>query len=106
LIDDDTMASASATTVPSSESVKAYVDAQLASESVGFVDEEVPSGAINGVNTAFVLAGTPLAGSVKLYFNGQRVRLGASNDFTVTGSTITTLFVPAAGDQLWADYRI
>jgi hypothetical protein len=35
LLDDDTFATASATTVPSSESVKAYVDAQNAAQTLG-----------------------------------------------------------------------
>ena len=35
LLDDDTFATASATTVPSSESVKAYVDAQNAAQATG-----------------------------------------------------------------------
>ena len=35
LLDDDSFATASATTVPSSESVKAYVDAQNAAQSLG-----------------------------------------------------------------------
>lgn len=106
LIDDDTFASATATTVPSSESVKAYVDSQISAETVGFVDEEDLTASIDGVNTAFTVAGTPEAGSLKLYFNGQRLREGATNDFTISGSTITTLFVPESGDQLFADYRI
>jgi hypothetical protein len=106
LIDDDTFASATATNIPSAESTKAYVDAQIASETVGFVDAEEPTGAIDGVNTTYTLAGTPLAGSVKLMFNGQVLREGATNDFQITGSTITTLFTPETGDQLWVDYRI
>ncbi len=106
LIDDDTMASATATTVASSESVKAYVDSQISSETVGFVDAEEPTGAIDGANTTYTVAGTPIVGSVKLMFNGQVLREGATNDFTIAGSTITTLFTPETGDQLWVDYRI
>ena len=106
LIDDDTFATATATNIPSAESTKAYVDGQIALETVGFVDEEDLTGTIDGVATAFTVAGTPEAGSTKLYFNGQRLREGATNDFTLAGSTITTLFVPESGDQMWVDYRI
>ena len=106
LIDDDTMATATSTNIPSAESIKTYVDDQLSAETIGFVDDEDLSAAIDGVNTGFTVTGTPEAGSVKLFFNGQRLREGATNDFTLLGSTITTLFVPEAGDQLWVDYRV
>jgi hypothetical protein len=70
-----------------------------------FVDNEVPSGTINGSNTAFTLANTPIAGSVKLYLNGVRQEAGAGNDYTISGATITMLDAPLAGDKLLADYR-
>lgn len=68
------------------------------------VIEEVPSGAINGTNTAFTIANTPVAGSVRLYLNGVRLRSGAGNDYTISGNTITMLYAPATGDVLIADY--
>jgi hypothetical protein len=70
-----------------------------------FVDEEIPSGSINSSNTTFTLANTPIAGSVKVYLNGLRQRVGAGNDFTISGSTITYLTAPATGDWLVVDYR-
>ena len=36
-----------------------------------FVDKEIPSGAINGSNTAYTLANTPVAGSEHVYLNGM-----------------------------------
>jgi hypothetical protein len=107
LIDDDTMGTATATNIPSAESVKAYVDNSLTAEAVGFVDEEVPTGLINGSNTAYTLAATPdPIESTKVYHNGQRLREGASNDFTISGTAITMAFAPDTSDQLWVDYRI
>jgi hypothetical protein len=35
-----------------------------------FVDKEIPSGSINGSNTTFTLANTPVSGSEHLYLNG------------------------------------
>lgn len=70
-----------------------------------FVDDETPSGSINGSNVTFTLADTPVAGSVKLYLNGLRQKVGAGNDYTISGTTITYLTAPLTGDVLTADYR-
>lgn len=69
------------------------------------VSNEVPSGTVNGSNTAFTLANTPTAGTVQLYLNGVRLQPGAGNDYTLSGLTITMLYAPQTGDQLLADYR-
>jgi len=70
-----------------------------------FVDNEVVSGTINGSNTTFTLANTPVSGTVKLYLNGVRQQSGAGNDFTISSGTITMLTAPISGDILIADYR-
>lgn len=70
----------------------------------GFVDEEIPSGAVNGSNVTFTLANTPIAGSVKLYKNGIRMKQGGA-DYSISGLTITFVTAPATGDVLLADYR-
>jgi hypothetical protein len=70
-----------------------------------FVDAEVPSGTINGSNTSFTLANTPTSGTVKLYLNGQRLRSGSGNDYTISGTTITMGIAPVSGDYLEAEYR-
>ena len=69
-----------------------------------FVIEETPSGSINGSNTAFTLANTPTAGTVKLYLNGVRQKSGAGNDYTISTNTITMTTAPVSGDVLIADY--
>lgn len=65
---------------------------------------ETPSGTINGSNPTFTLAATPVAGSVRLYRNG--LRLKATVNFTISGSTITMLSgnIPETDDWLLADY--
>jgi hypothetical protein len=70
-----------------------------------FIDNETPTGTINGSNTAFTLANTPVAGSVSLYLNGQLLVSGAGNDFTISGTAITMIIAPLTGDVLIANYR-
>lgn len=69
-----------------------------------FVYAEVPTGAINGTNTIYVIANTPVAGTVRVYLNGMRMNIGASNDYTISGSTITFNFAPSTNDVLLVDY--
>lgn len=68
------------------------------------VTNEVPSGTINGVNSTFTLANTPIAGKEKIYLNGVRLFPGAGNDYTIATATVTMLIVPQTGDRLTADY--
>lgn len=70
-----------------------------------FVDKEVPSGTKNGTNPTFTMANTPTSGSEHLYLNGILQNVGAGNDYTITGATITMLNIPAASDVLLVSYR-
>lgn len=67
-----------------------------------FVFNETPSGTINGSNTAFTLANTPTAGTVSVYLNGLLQTV--SDDYTISGSTITYTAAPIAGDVLRVTY--
>lgn len=72
-------------------------------------ENEVPSGVIDGTNDTFTLANTPVSdSSVKLYKNGQRLKI--TDDYTLAGATITFVSPPKAApgnpDVLLADYRI
>jgi hypothetical protein len=74
---------------------------------VGFVDQETPSGAINGVNATFTLSQTPSPStSAAVYRNGLRMSPGI--DYTLSGSVITfvTGLVPQSSDTLSCSYRI
>ncbi len=71
----------------------------------GFVDRETPSGSVNGANTTFTLANTPIAGSEHAYLNGLLQDPGAGNDYTISGVTITYLTAPLTGDKLRVSYR-
>lgn len=70
-----------------------------------FVDKEIPSGAINGSNTAFTLANTPTTGSDHLYLNGVLQEAGSGNDYTISGGTITMLTAPLTGEKIRVTYR-
>lgn len=71
-----------------------------------YVTEETPSGLVNGSNTAYTLANTPVAGSVRLFQNGLRLETGGGLDFTISGANITFNTAPETGDSIVADYLI
>jgi hypothetical protein len=70
-----------------------------------FVDRETPTGAVNGSNTTYTLANTPLSGSEHVYLNGILQEPGAGNDYTISGTTITYLAAPISGDKIRVSYR-
>lgn len=70
-----------------------------------FVDKEIPSGAINGSNTSFSLANTPVAGSEHVYLNGVLQESGSGNDYTISGATLTFLTAPLTGEKLRVSYK-
>ena len=69
-----------------------------------FIDDETPSGSVNGVNTDFVLGNSinPQS-SLKVFVNGQRMRL--TTDYTFNVRTITFLTAPPTGSIILVDYR-
>lgn len=69
-----------------------------------FVVRETPSGTVNGSNTSFTLANTPLSGTESLYLNGILQDSGSGNDYTISGTTITMLSAPQSGDKLRVSY--
>jgi hypothetical protein len=70
-----------------------------------FVDNETPTGAMNGSNTTFTLANTPANSSLRLYYEGSLLEPGSGNDYTLSGATITMLFAPPSTDKMRAYYR-
>lgn len=71
------------------------------------IENETPSGAINGVNAVFTLSKGPKVGSECVFKNGIRQRPGSGNDYTISGGTITFEAgnIPLTGDVLLVDYR-
>lgn len=73
-------------------------------KTANYVVRETPSGTINGSNTAFTLANTPVSGTEHVYLNGILQDAGAGNDYTISTNTITMLTAPATGDKLRVSY--
>lgn len=65
-----------------------------------FVNNEI----VSGSGTSWTLAQTPLSGVQHIYAEGQRLTPGAGNDYTITGTAITTANPFSAG-ALLADYQ-
>lgn len=73
----------------------------------GFVDNEVPSGLVDGTNGNFTLASAPNPpASLELSRNGLVLTQGV--DYTLNNANITSASnrVPMAGDTLVAFYRV
>lgn len=68
------------------------------------VTRETPSGLVNGSNTTFTLANTPVAGTEEVFINGLLMEPGAGNDYTIAGAVITTLFTLQTGDKIRVSY--
>lgn len=60
--------------------------------------KEVPSGTVNGSNTAFVLSSTPLvSGTVQVYLDG--VLQDLTSDYTFATATVTFVSAPVVGQK-------
>lgn len=70
-----------------------------------FVTRETPAGTVDGTNTTFTLANTPLTGTEEVFLNGMLQEPGVGNDYTISGGTITYLSAPLAGDRIRVNYR-
>jgi hypothetical protein len=79
----------------------------IAAQPIQFVDSEVPTGAVDGVNVSFTLAFVPNpVGSLQVFRNGLRQKVTFDYNF-MGGPTFTFLAVatPQPGDTLLVSYR-
>jgi hypothetical protein len=67
-----------------------------------YIIRETPSGTLNGSNTNFTLANTPLAGTECVYLNG--ILQDISNDYTISSTTITFVVAPQSSDRIRVNY--
>lgn len=67
---------------------------------------DTPSGAIDGANIIFMATSIFKSASLRVYYNGQRLREGSLNDYTVTNPNVTFTFIPIPGDVIIFDYSI
>lgn len=70
---------------------------------IHIVDDETPTNTGDDLNFTLGHAPNPIS-SLKVYRNGQRLRI--TEDYTFTGITITLLIALTAGEILLCDYRI
>lgn len=71
-----------------------------------FVENEVPSGTVNGTNDTFTLAANPNPdSSLELKVNGVYMKAGGV-DFTLTGTSIVFVIPPATDSLILASYRV
>jgi hypothetical protein len=67
---------------------------------------EVPSGSIDGVNTAFTVSFPPVPTNSLLFFvNGVLQKQSPVSDYVLSGSTITVAKAPKKNDNLLALYQ-
>jgi hypothetical protein len=69
-----------------------------------FVNDETPVNSGDDLNFTISQAPNP-TNSLKLYRNGQRLKVGATNDYTFSGKTITLLTALIASEILTCDYQ-
>ena len=68
-----------------------------------FINDETPTGTVNGTNTDFVLQNSiNPPSSLKVFVNGMRMRI--TEDYTLSGRTITFLTAPPTGSIILVDY--
>jgi hypothetical protein len=70
-----------------------------------FPPKYTPTGDVNGVNTDFILNHIPSpASSLDVYLNGQLQDL--TNDYTVSGTTVSFVSAPLTGNKVRVKHRI
>jgi len=67
------------------------------------VDDETPTGLVNGSNTSYTIANTPTAGTLVVYEGGRR--LLQTTDWSLSGTTITFTYAPPSGSSVRCSYR-
>jgi hypothetical protein len=76
-----------------------------ASPSITLEWNERLSGTVDGVNTTFTLAHTPVSSqTIMVFLNGMLLEQGAGNDFTIAGSTVTLSEAPLPDSKIIATY--
>lgn len=72
-----------------------------------FIDDEIPTGTIDGVNATFTLSASPSpADSLQLYKNGQLLFEGVGYNLTGNSIVYETDYIPSTGDIHRAWYRM
>lgn len=80
------------------------VDSSVVVKVADIITRETPSGTQDGTNPTFVLANVPKLGTEHVFVNGLLQDAGGSNDYTISGDTITFAFNPEATDKIRVSY--
>jgi len=83
--------------------LEAAVAALQGSSLPTFVDNEIPSGTVDGSNAVFTLAHTPATASEQFFVNGLRQQ--RVTDYTIAGAVVTLIVPPDQDSVLVATYR-
>jgi len=70
---------------------------------ITYVDKEIPSGIIDGVNNSFVLNYTPIPGSEHIFLNG--LLQDEDEDYIINYDTIIFNEAPSIGMKIRCSYR-
>jgi len=73
-------------------------------ENNAFVTREIPSGSIDSSNRVYTLANPIVTGSEQVFLNGLLQDPGASDTYTIVGTTITFNTAPLTGDEIHVSY--
>ncbi|TDI97036.1 MAG: hypothetical protein E2O29_02020 [Deltaproteobacteria bacterium] len=88
---------------------RAWLDAESAGSGglteSNFITREDVAFDFDGADTTGVLANTPTAGTEEVYLNGILQNEGGSDDYTISGATITFNSAPLSGDEVLVSYR-
>lgn len=67
-----------------------------------YIRYEYPAGSVNGINTIFILANTPIIGTVEVFYNG--LSQTPIDDYTIVGNMVTFIKAPRANRDMYVHY--
>jgi hypothetical protein len=100
VLDEDNMASDSATSLATQQSIKAYVDTQLTAEDLDFAGDS-GTGAVDLDSQTLTIAGT--ANEIETSASGQTLTVGLPNNVTITSDLTVdtnTLYVDSTNNRV------
>tara|TARA_R100000908_G_C3727975_1_gene128317 strand:- start:309 stop:800 length:492 start_codon:yes stop_codon:yes gene_type:complete len=72
---------------------------------INHIDREIPSGRVNNINRVFTLTQLPELQSEHLFLNGLLQDPGETEDYIISGNTITFIDPPFEGSKIRCSYR-
>lgn len=69
-----------------------------------YIANEIPVGDVDGINTTFVIANSPISNSVLVRLSGLVQVPGISKDYTLSGQIISFIKAPKTGQEVVVSY--